>query len=316
MEGLLDKNFVTDLKLDGTFNEDSFDREYESIWSGSLDSAFFSPESFTKNRVVTFAEDSYSGKTSKDGYYVLGVDVGRLNCTTEVVVMKVQPIKNSPYTSKTVVNIYSFDEEHFGFQAINIKKIFNKFKCKCAVIDANGLGVGLVDYLVQDNIDPDTGETLYNWGVINDDDGKYRMFRTQDTVPNAMYLMKANQAINSELYAYCKDQMDNNRVRFLITSEDAKKRIADKKMPPQKREEYLIPYVMTDILFEQMMNLVRDTEKNRNSQLIILDQSNTRIRKDKFSALLYALSYCQKFDDRTTRRKGVGQNRWMLFSKG
>lgn len=139
MEGLLDKNFVTDLKLDGTFNEDSFDREYESIWSGSLDSAFFSPESFTKNRVVTFAEDSYSGKTSKEGYYVLGVDVGRLNCTTEVVVMKVQPIKNSPYTSKTVVNIYSFDEEHFGFQAINIKKIFNKFKCKCAVIDANGL---------------------------------------------------------------------------------------------------------------------------------------------------------------------------------
>ena len=176
--------------------------------------------------------------------------------------------------------------------------------------------MGLVDYLVQDNIDPDTGETLYNWGVINDDDGKYRMFRTQDTIPNAMYLMKANQAINSELYAYCKDQMDNNRVRFLITSEDAKKRIADKKMPPQKREEYLIPYVMTDILFEQMMNLVRDTEKNRNSQLIILDQLNTRIRKDKFSALLYALSYCQKFDDRTTRRKGVGQNRWMLFSKG
>ena len=133
---------------------------------------------------------------------------------------------------------------------------------------------------------------------------------------NLKIMGKANQAINSELYAYCKDQMDNNRVRFLITSEDAKKRIADKKMPPQKREEYLIPYVMTDILFEQMMNLVRDTEKNRNSQLIILDQSNTRIRKDKFSALLYALSYCQKFDDRTTRRKGVGQNRWMLFSKG
>ncbi len=31
VEGLLNKNFVRDLKMDGTFNEDSFDREYNSI---------------------------------------------------------------------------------------------------------------------------------------------------------------------------------------------------------------------------------------------------------------------------------------------
>ena len=31
VEGLLDKNFVTELKMDGTFNEASFDREYNSI---------------------------------------------------------------------------------------------------------------------------------------------------------------------------------------------------------------------------------------------------------------------------------------------
>lgn len=30
MEGLLSKNFVRDLREDGTFNEDSFEREYES----------------------------------------------------------------------------------------------------------------------------------------------------------------------------------------------------------------------------------------------------------------------------------------------
>jgi hypothetical protein len=31
MEGLLNKNFVSDLRLDGTFNEASFEREYESF---------------------------------------------------------------------------------------------------------------------------------------------------------------------------------------------------------------------------------------------------------------------------------------------
>lgn len=30
-EGLLDANFVENLKLNGTYNEDSFDREYKTI---------------------------------------------------------------------------------------------------------------------------------------------------------------------------------------------------------------------------------------------------------------------------------------------
>lgn len=33
IEGLLDRDFVTQLKLDGTFNEASFDREYKTLYS-------------------------------------------------------------------------------------------------------------------------------------------------------------------------------------------------------------------------------------------------------------------------------------------
>ena len=33
-EGLLNEDFVDQLKLSGTYNEDSFDRQYRSIWSG------------------------------------------------------------------------------------------------------------------------------------------------------------------------------------------------------------------------------------------------------------------------------------------
>ena len=56
VEGLLDKNFVRDLKMDGTFNEDSFDREYNSLWSGDVESAFFSSERFDKNRKINLPE--------------------------------------------------------------------------------------------------------------------------------------------------------------------------------------------------------------------------------------------------------------------
>ena len=47
-------------------------------------------------------------------------------------------------------------------EAIKLKKLFNQYKCRAAVVDGNGLGAGLVDFLVTDQIDPDTDEVLYN----------------------------------------------------------------------------------------------------------------------------------------------------------
>ena len=61
---------------------------------------------------------------------------------------------------KTLVNLYTWDEEHFEAQAI-IKRLYYKYKCRTAVIDANGLGIGLVDFMVKDQIDPETGENYY-----------------------------------------------------------------------------------------------------------------------------------------------------------
>jgi hypothetical protein len=40
------------------------------------------------------------------------------------------------------------------------------------------------------------------FGVINDDDGEYKRFKTADTELNAMFLIKANAPINTEIYAY------------------------------------------------------------------------------------------------------------------
>ena len=51
-EGLLNEDFVDQLKISGTYNDASFDREYRSIWSGDVENAFFSAEKFDKQRVL------------------------------------------------------------------------------------------------------------------------------------------------------------------------------------------------------------------------------------------------------------------------
>lgn len=138
VEGLLQKNFVESLKLNGTYNEDSFDRQYRSRWTGDAENAFFSSEKFDKHRELLQPEYEYSGRTSRTGYYVLGVDVGRIGCTTQVCVFKVTPQPNGS-AIKSLVNIYTYDEQHFETQAIHIKTLYYKYKARAIALDANGL---------------------------------------------------------------------------------------------------------------------------------------------------------------------------------
>jgi len=109
---LLDKTFLQDLKKDGTFNEASFAREYESKWSGSVEDAFFRGDVFDRNRQLQKPENSHSGRSSVSSYYILSCDVGRKGCDTVVCVWKVTP-QSTGLAHKSLVNIYTFSDEHF-----------------------------------------------------------------------------------------------------------------------------------------------------------------------------------------------------------
>ena len=312
-EGLLDEDFVDQLKMTGTFNEDSFEREYCSRWTGDVDNAFYSAEKFDKHRVLNQPEYEFSGRSTKNTYYVLGVDVGRIGCTTEVCIFKVSPQAQGA-SLKSLVNLYTFDAEHFEDQAINIKRLFYKYKAQIVAIDGNGLGVGLVDYMVKSQIDPETGEVLPPFGVENDDEGLYKKYRTVDTEMDALYIIKANAPINTEAYTYAQTQMSSGKVKFLIDEASAKAKLMSTKvgqnMTLDQRNEFLKPFIMTGILREQMLNLVEDNQGVN----IILKQSSRSIKKDKFSAFIYGLYYIKKDDERRKKKKKFKMSDMMFFS--
>ena len=313
MEKLLKKSFVEELKLDGTYNDSSFAREYESEWSGDVENAFFSAEKFDKYRVLLQPEYEYSGRSSKSAYYVLGVDVGRKGCTTEVCVFKVTPQAQGT-ALKTLVNLYTWDEEHFEQQAINLKKLFYKFKARKIAIDANGLGIGLIDFMVKSQEDPETGDFLPDFGVDNDEDGFYKKFKTAETEEDALFLIKANAPINTEAHTYVQTQLVSGKVKFLIDENRAKTKLMSTKMgqtmDADKRADYLKPFTLTTILREQMLNLVEENEGVN----IILKQSSRGIKKDKFSAFEYGLYYIKQEEDRKKKKKKFNISDMMFFS--
>ena len=313
MERLLRKSFIEELKLDGTYNDASFSREYESEWSGDAENAFFSAEKFDKHRKLLQPEYEYSGRSSRSAYYVLGVDVGRKGCTSEVCIFKVTPQAQGT-ALKTLVNLYSWDEEHFEAQAINIKRLYYRYKARTVAIDANGLGIGLIDFMVKDQIDPETGELLPNFGVENDEENFYKKFKTPDTEIDAMYLIKANAPINTEAHTYVQTQLYSGKIKFLIDENQAKVKLMETKvgqnMDNDKRAEFLKPFTYTTILREQMLNLVEENEGTN----IILKQSSRKIKKDKFSAFEYGLYYIKIDEDRKKKKRGRNIADMMFFS--
>lgn len=48
-----------------------------SIWGGSSEDAFFSSEAIERHRVLQKPEYEASGRSTKQAYYVISVDVGR-----------------------------------------------------------------------------------------------------------------------------------------------------------------------------------------------------------------------------------------------
>lgn len=311
--GLQSRNFVQELKQDGTFNDASFDREYESRWSGTVEDAFFNGEIFDRNRKLQQPEYSYSGRSSGQAFYVLSVDVGRKQCQSVVCAFKVTPQSQSS-AIKSLVNIYTMTDEHFEDQAIKIKKLYYEYKARIVVIDGNGLGSGLMDFMVKPQIDPDTDEIIPDFGVVNDDDGEWRRFRTDRTEIDAIYEMKANAPINTIAHTNAQSQLRSGKVKFLIDERIARNKLMGtqkgKAMKPEERSEYLKPFTLTSILKEEMLNLREENE----GMNIILKQANKAVGKDKFSSFEYGLYWIKEYEDSKKKKRNRKFSDYMFIS--
>ena len=311
--GLQPKNFVEDLKRDSTFNEASFGREYESKWTGTVEDAFFDGEAFDHNRQINQPEYEASGRVGKNTYYVLSADVGRRGCDTVVSVIKVNPQPDRP-SIKSLVNIITISDGHFEDQAIALKKLYYKYNARRLVVDGNGLGIGLIDYLIKPQFNPDTGDVIPDFGVENDPERFYKKYQTKDCELDALYIIKANAPLNTEAHACVQTAINSGKLKFLIDDRVAKQKLLamkrGKEMTPEERTEYLRPFVLTSILKEELMNLREENEGVN----IILKQANRGIAKDKFSSLEYGMYYIKQEEDSKKRKHKFNVKDFMFMS--
>ena len=316
--GLLEKGFVREMKQDGTFSEVVFNREYESVWAGSAVESFFSGDDFDAARELKDAEYSKKDKTpklDKDSWYVMGVDVGRNGDETILTVVKVRPGTKGIGT-KHVVLIRTIENMPFDRQAVVIKEEWEKFQPKHVVIDANGVGFGLVDVLVMPTVDPRTKKVYPPFGLANDDKKIYKDLDVPENpaTKDTLWMMKATNEINSEGYTNLLGQMGSRKLKFLVTERDANARFKELSTTKRKshlyRQELLSPYMQTSILKDELMNMTQ----SETSQTFKLERMTKAVGKDRVSSLMYAMYVIKLIEDKDKRRRKRGLSQGMFFN--
>lgn len=298
----LDIDFIEEKRESPTFSILDFMREYESIYTGSSSDALVADEKLNKCRTVGLAE--WEACDDKRFKYVLSYDVSRnvgdANALSALVVIKIAPRNDGTY-SKEVVNVFSMEGQHDQWQAKFLKQKVKEFNATVLITDANGIGSGVVDFLI---LDLDDGNPPYK--VINDENGNWKKYESDDGIPMVFALKAQNKDTkNSDMINHFMKTFAKLDVGLLKSPHDGIREIEKKqkkKFKDDDSEEQALaelPYILTSNLCEEIMNL-KYVIKGNSSEVERISRS---IPKDKFSALMYGLYWIQ-MEEKKGRVKG------------
>lgn len=272
----------------------AFARNYEEKWVGAVDHQLVDIKKLLKTRTLT--EPVLDNKENKREI-VLGVDVARSannsNNKTVISVVEEYHADNGLIRRLDLVNMFLVSNQlTFTAQACLVKRIQQQYNAKIVVVDTNGLGSGLRDELLKPNVDVQTGETYMAWDAVN---GEIRS-EYRNAIPMLFALNSQNKdetkkdgRINSYAIINFIDCVDSQKLRLLEERKDNTIDIGD-----LEQVKAFVPYEQTNALVEEISNLKL---KHLTNGEVTVEKVLSKIDKDRFSSLLYALWWAMSYDN-------------------
>lgn len=303
MHGLLSADKVKEKLKNSSYKLESFLREYMSVWSGGSEDSYYSYELISQCRKLVRPE--FKPEVNfKDGFYVMAVDVARFEGDQTVALIFKVYTTGERYKIH-LVNIKLMNSTHFKNQAIYIKQMDNLFNFKAIVMDINGNGAGLADYLIDEQ--NENGEYYQPYGFLNKN--KYSNTEKRFSVKK-LYGIEANRQFNSECFTNAHLILSLKRVSLLINERQARRYFGKykswNKLNPVKQANKLIPYAQTTKLQDQLSNLKANLDNNSSIVLTMIKKST---RKDLVSAFIYGLYYINEVEEEEKRSRNRKYNK-------
>jgi hypothetical protein len=270
-----------------TMSPTSFKMNYGGSWVGSTTNSLTNMNKLLNCRNLI---DPVFQSTNKDDEFYIGVDVARSeNSANNQSSIAIGRVIRNQYTNRVIsidlVNLINISNTlNFSTQAIMIKKLKKKYNAKVVICDGNGVGTGLVDCLLKDTIDPITKETLGCWNTINTDNTP-----ELHNAEKCLFDLKA-QSFQTEMITKFIDVIDSGILRLLEKrqfNEYDYENIED-------LETKSIPYIQTDLFFEEVSNL---KIKHLSGGKLGLEKVVNKINKDRVSATMHLVFYVMQFTD-------------------
>ena len=299
-EGLLSKEQIEDEMSESDFDPTKFSMEMESLFFGDTDGAFFTFDDVSNRRKLKNAvyPTSLIGNSRNlkipdlvtNERRILSVDIALMaskkqnNDASAIVINSAIPTNNDNYTSNII-----YMENHEGLTtdelALVVRRLYDMYKCTDLVVDTNGVGLSVFDMLIQDIVDPTTGELYPALSCRND---KLMAERCKvDNAPKVIWSIKASASFNTEICTLLRSGFQNGKINLLISEFEAEEVLKDKikcfnKMPAYEQIQYKLPYIQTTLLVYELINLEYEI---KGTNVKITEKSG--MRKDRYSSLAY-----------------------------
>lgn len=320
-DGIYSKDAIEDEMAEADFNPINFLMEREALFYGEAEDAFFSFDDVSDRRVIKnafYPLHMYDKRginvpdLAPDERRILSVDVALMaskghNNDASAVWLNVATPTDNGYSSHFVF-LQTFEGKTTNELGIIIMRYFNKYKCTDLVLDTNGVGLSVFDYIAQPQFDAETGETYPAMTSCND---PLMAERCHDkSALKCVWTIKAYAQFNSDAATMLRAGIQTGNVSLLINEYDAEEVLKKKSwyssLSPNEQAELLMPYAQTSMFVNEIINL---ESKVVDGKVKLKEQ--TGMRKDRFSSLEYSYYVAQEIG-REAKKKNVEATKSIL----
>lgn len=322
-EGLIDAETIADEMAETDFNEVKFEMEYEALWYGNADGAFFDFNSISKNRKIKYPmlpnklasmlgnSQSIKILPKQNGEIrILSADIALMsskknnNDATAIFIGQLVPTKAGRYCSN-IVYTDSYEGLRTDDQALIIRKLFDEYECDYIVLDTNGIGLGVYDTLARDIVDPETGEVYPAVSCCNNSEMASRCATLG--AEKVVWSIKASAQFNSDCAFLLREAFRSGRIRLLSTEYDAENYLGEIRgyqgLSASEKLRIQMPYINTTLLVDELTKL--QYEEN-GGKVKVYEKSG--MRKDRYSALSYYYYVALQIENKIGKKQSSNAN--------
>lgn len=318
-EGLLMRKAVEDEMSEADFSELAFRMESEALWLGSGGDSLYNFDDIEKCRQITYpwlpnaiaerlTDKRPHIRPKKPGEVrILSVDIAlmaskkRNNDAASIFINSNMPAGgNRTQRISNIVYTENLEGMRSDDLALRVRKLFDWYDCDYLVADTKGNGLPVVDLLMSELIDKESGITYPPLGCCNNDEINDRC--TDKSAPKVIWSVMGSERFNSDCAIQLRESFRNGTLRLLRSEYGCDEILGQctgfNKLEPEQKNLFKMPYIHTTLLVNELVNLQTEQKAGTNSVRVY---EKSGMRKDRYSSLSYNIYVAKELERKLSK---------------